>query len=75
MSKLEEHTYDVDLKWKEGRIGELKSYKLNDSINVATPPEFPGGVEGIWSPEHLVCRFSKQLFYDNLSQLLQNTQN
>jgi len=22
-------------------------------IQVATPPQFPGGVEGIWSPEHL----------------------
>ncbi len=53
MSKTVEHIYDVDLKWKEGRIGELRSFKLDDTIEVATPPEFPGGVEGIWSPEHL----------------------
>lgn len=49
----EEHVYDVDLKWNEGRIGTLRSNKLNDTIEVATPPEFPGGVDGIWSPEHL----------------------
>ena len=53
MSDVVEHLYDVDLKWKEGRIGELNSYKLKNSIEVATPPEFPGGIEGIWSPEHL----------------------
>jgi len=53
MSDVIEHLYDVDLKWKEGRIGELNSYKLKNSIEVATPPEFPGGIEGIWSPEHL----------------------
>lgn len=53
MSEVKEHLYDVDLEWKEGRIGEMTSHKLNDIIKVATPPEFPGGVEGIWSPEHL----------------------
>lgn len=51
--KTDEHEYRVDLSWKEGRIGTLKSPELNDTITVATPPQFPGGVEGIWSPEHL----------------------
>jgi len=53
MSKLEKHEYEVDLQWKEGRIGILSSDMLDDRIEVATPPEFPGGIEGIWSPEHL----------------------
>lgn len=47
------HEYNVDLSWKEGRIGTLSSPELNDTFDVATPPQFPGGVEGIWSPEHL----------------------
>lgn len=47
------HTYQVDLKWTEGRKGITTSPVLNDSIEVATPPDFPKGVEGIWSPEHL----------------------
>lgn len=51
--KSEEHFYEVDLKWEQGRIGTLSSDKLEKSIEVATPPEFPGGVDGIWSPEHL----------------------
>lgn len=53
MSNLIEHTYDVKLEWSEGKIGTLRSDELDDSFEVATPPEFPGGVEGIWSPEHL----------------------
>ncbi|WP_069130786.1 OsmC family protein [Rhodohalobacter halophilus] len=53
MSSDKEHNYEVNILWKEGRIGTMKSPILEDSLDVATPPEFPGGVEGIWSPEHL----------------------
>ncbi len=48
-----EHFYDVQLEWNEGKIGTLSSPDLNEEITVATPPEFEGGVAGIWSPEHL----------------------
>jgi len=48
------HYYDVDLHWDGGRIGTLSSHVLNETIEVATPPEFPRGVEGVWSPEHLL---------------------
>lgn len=47
------HEYNVDLDWKEGRVGTLSSPELDEKIEVATPPQFDGGVEGIWSPEHL----------------------
>lgn len=47
------HHYEVNIKWNEGRIGELSSPVLNKTIECATPPEFPNGVPGIWSPEHL----------------------
>jgi len=53
MSSNEEHSYDINIAWKEGRIGTIDSPTLNDKLDVATPPEFPGGVEGVWSPEHL----------------------
>lgn len=46
------HIYEVDLQWKEGRVGELSSPVLNNKIECATPPEFKNGVPGIWSPEH-----------------------
>lgn len=50
---MEAHYYHVDLEWKTDRKGEISSPILEQKVEVATPPEFPGGIEGIWSPEHL----------------------
>jgi peroxiredoxin-like protein len=47
------HIYEVDLTWTEGKFGIISSPVLDDRIEIATPPEFPGGVPGFWSPEHL----------------------
>ena len=47
------HYYEVDLQWKENRKGIITSPLLPDAIEVATPPEFPKGIPGVWSPEHL----------------------
>ncbi|PWA05816.1 OsmC family protein [Flavobacterium psychrotolerans] len=46
-------TYEVNLKWTGRRKGLLSSPVLPQNIEVATPPDFPKGMEGIWSPEHL----------------------
>lgn len=50
---MDKHTYNVSLKWEEGRKGVVSSPELPVKIEVATPPEFDKGVLGIWSPEHL----------------------
>lgn len=47
------HSYNVSLEWTEARRGRLTSPELDQPLEVATPPQFPGGVEGVWSPEHL----------------------
>ena len=46
------HFYKTTVKWESGRKGDLSAPEL-DSFKVATPPEFPKGEAGIWSPEHL----------------------
>jgi len=46
--------YNVNLNWESERKGLMSSPVLQSTIEVATPPEFPKGVEGIWSPEHLL---------------------
>ncbi len=46
--------YEVKLNWEAGRKGSMSSPVLNTAIEVATPPEFPKGMPGIWSPEHLL---------------------
>lgn len=57
---MEKHEFKVNLKWTRERKGVLSSPELADgksatdnSIEVATPPEFPQGMPNIWSPEHL----------------------
>lgn len=51
------HYYHVDVNWQMDRKGKLCSPELSKEngpcIEVATPPEFPKGMPGIWSPEHL----------------------
>lgn len=50
---MEAHFYNVNVEWKNDRKGEMSSPELSQNIEVATPPQFPKGMEGIWSPEHL----------------------
>ena len=46
--------YEVKVNWEADRKGSMSSPVLNTKIEVATPPEFPKGMPGIWSPEHLL---------------------
>jgi organic hydroperoxide reductase OsmC/OhrA len=46
------HTYSTSVEWTKQKRAALSSASL-PTIEVATPPQFPGGHEGIWSPEHL----------------------
>ncbi|MCA6365298.1 MAG: OsmC family protein [Bacteroidetes bacterium] len=50
---METHYYPVQLNWTNDRQGRLSAPALTETIAVATPPEFAGGMPGIWSPEHL----------------------
>jgi peroxiredoxin-like protein len=50
---MERHTYNLTVKWNEGRKGMISSPELPLKFEVATPPEFDQGVPDIWSPEHL----------------------
>ena len=50
---MENHSYNIHLKWKNDRKGMMSSPELPTIIEVATPPEFDKGIPNIWSPEHL----------------------
>jgi peroxiredoxin-like protein len=50
----EAHFYEVTVDWVADRKGKMQSPVLNETIEVATPPEFTKGMPGIWSPEHLL---------------------
>jgi peroxiredoxin-like protein len=60
LRSMEAHNYTVKVAWNRGRRGMMWSpdFQMHggngNCIEVATPPEFPGGVAGVWSPEHLL---------------------
>ena len=67
LQKTENHQYffEVQLNHLEGRKGVLTAKDVSGSIEVATPPEFAGGIPDMWSPEHL--------FLSSLSSCLMTT--
>ena len=70
---MEPHTYQVDLKWISDRKGEISSPVLNSTIEVATPPQFPKGMEGIWSPEHLFTAAVNSCFMTTFLSIAENS--
>ncbi|MCO5946776.1 OsmC family protein [Mucilaginibacter flavidus] len=63
----------VKLNWVAGRKGILESSVLNRRIEVATPPEFPNDIPGIWSPEHLFIGAVNSCFMTSFLAIAENS--
>lgn len=59
MSK--EHTFPVFVHWVGGRLTRASADDAPE-LQVATPPVFPGGVAGVWSPEELLVAAAASCF-------------
>lgn len=70
---MEAHYYNVNLHWTSDRKGKISSPELNDTIEVATPPQFPNGIEGIWSPEHLLTAAVVSCFMTTFLSIAENS--
>lgn len=68
-----EHYYKVALRWDIDRKGTLSSTELNEKIVVATPPDFPKGMPGIWSPEHLLIASVTSCFMTTFLAIAENS--
>ena len=68
----QQHFYEVSATWNEGRKGELSSPVLNKTIECATPPEFPNGEPGIWSPEHLYAAAISSCYLSTFLAIAEN---
>lgn len=66
------HYYDVEINWTSERKGIAKANGLPD-LEVATPPEFPKGHPGIWSPEHLFVAASNTCFVTTFLAIAENS--
>ncbi|HEY4618065.1 MAG TPA: OsmC family protein [Flavobacterium sp.] len=70
---MENHQYNVDLKWISERKGEILSPELTQIIEVATPPQFPKGMESIWSPEHLLTAAVNSCYMTTFLAIAENS--
>jgi peroxiredoxin-like protein len=70
---MEPHNYNVNLTWLADRKGEISSPELHTTIEVATPPQFPKGMNGIWSPEHLLTAAVSSCFMTTFLSIAENS--
>jgi len=69
---MEAHYYNVNLNWLADRKGEIFSPELDEKFAIATPPQFPKGIEGIWSPEHLLTAAVSSCFMTTFLAIAEN---
>lgn len=75
---MQPHFYEVNVAWSNDRKGmlcspELSSPSKNGCIEVATPPNFPKGIPGIWSPEHLFTAAVSSCFMTTFLSIAENS--
>ncbi len=69
----QEHFYEVKVDWIADRKGNMSSPVLNNQFEVATPPEFPKGMPGIWSPEHLLVAAANSCLMTTFLAIAENS--
>jgi peroxiredoxin-like protein len=67
------HYYQVKVNWKKDRKGIASSASLHSPVEIATPPEFPKGVPGIWSPEHLLVAAANSCLMTTFLAIAENS--
>lgn len=70
---MEPHYYQVDVKWIADRKGIMSSPELEQQVEIATPPQFNKGIEGIWSPEHLLTAAVNSCFMTTFLAIAENS--
>ncbi|MGZ4372924.1 MAG: OsmC family protein, partial [Gaiellaceae bacterium] len=73
MSILKDFRFTVDVKGDAERVVELTTDE-GLALSVATPPEFRGGVHGMWSPEHLLVASAASCFALTLAGVAERRQ-
>ena len=53
MGVMKEMQFPVSVRWRGGRLTRAESGD-NEPLELATPPDFRGGLTGYWSPEDLL---------------------
>ncbi len=76
---MEAHYFNVNAAWNKDRRGMMWSPELSrngsteNCIEIATPPQFPKGIPGIWSPEHLFTASVSTCFMTTFLAVAENS--
>jgi len=70
MSITKDYRYRVGVDWEEDRLTNVSS-PGKPELEVATPPEFKGGLAGVWSPEDLLVASVASCFAVTLVAVLE----
>ncbi len=73
MSIVKTFRYPVSVFWQGGRVTRASAFDKPD-LRVATPPEFRGGVPGVWSPEELLVAATASCFSLTLTAVAEKMQ-
>ncbi len=73
MSIVKALRFPVSVRWRGGRLTGLSAVGKPD-LEVATPPEFRGGVAGVWSPEDLLVASAATCFAVTLVAIAERMQ-
>ena len=68
------HHYPIRISWKHDRLGEVTSSDTDTALQVATPPAFPKGMAGYWSPEHLFTAAISSCLMTTFLAIAENSQ-
>jgi organic hydroperoxide reductase OsmC/OhrA len=61
MTVMKEMQFPISVRWRGGRLARADA-RDKDAFEVATPPEFRGGLAGYWSPEELLVAATASCF-------------
>jgi peroxiredoxin-like protein len=70
MSITKDYRYGVEVDWEGDRLTSVSSSGKRE-LEVATPPEFKGGLAGVWSPEDLLVAAAASCFTVTLVAVLE----
>jgi organic hydroperoxide reductase OsmC/OhrA len=73
MSVMKEMQFPVSVRWRGGRLTRAEG-REKEPLQLATPPEFRGGLTGYWSPEDLVVTAAASCFVLTLAAVAERSE-
>ncbi len=69
---MDSHSYNVNVTWMDGRIGNAEAFHISVPVFFSAPPEF-GGTEGFWTPEHLLVLAANSCLMSTMAALAEHS--